>query len=166
MPYIITSARRYGENGEYCHVEAAGEDREALAARVRHDPLRILVCLRDTGRERVLSPGDRVHRRDIAWDVLAGGHLASPPSSPPPAAGPFWVELYPGCYSGPDATVVSRHGTWDRAVRQAIRSDRWVACDGRGRRYAIPPQNDRHYGSGRFGNGLTVREARKRGAPI
>lgn len=66
---------------------------------------------------------------------------------------PYVVTLAPGCYSGPDAPVVSRHRTWDAALMAASKSDR-LCAEGPHRSASIPAQGDKRLGAGRLGNGL------------
>ncbi len=71
---------------------------------------------------------------------------------------PYVVETAPGCYDGPDAPIRSRHATWTAALNAASKSDRAVAVHPDGRRAQIDRQDDRRYGTGRFGNGLSGKE--------
>jgi hypothetical protein len=76
----------------------------------------------------------------------------------------YHVELGAGCHGNVDAPVVSRHRSWDLAKRAALKSDRFVAVNSEtGERFQIPQQNDRTLGWGRYGNGLTVGQARAAG---
>lgn len=82
---------------------------------------------------------------------------------------PYEVRLRPGCYSGPDAPLVSRHRTLRAAVRQARRSDRWQVepADCCHCLYAIDRDNvSTPYGYGLYGygthaipDGLTLAQA-------
>lgn len=73
----------------------------------------------------------------------------------------YCTRVAPGCHSGPDnlGAVVSRHRTYELAVRAADRNDRLVVTsydeDGPGGEvlYRIPAQGSKH-GAGRYGNGL------------
>ncbi len=76
----------------------------------------------------------------------------------------YICELGAGCYTAVDAPVVSRHKSWDLAVRKALTSDRLVAVDTEsGRRLQIPSQGDRKLGAGRYGNGINMTKARALG---
>lgn len=73
----------------------------------------------------------------------------------------YCTRIAPGCHQGPDplGSVVSRHRTYDLAVRAARRNDRLVVTryddDGAWEEilYQIPAQGSR-YGRGRYGNGV------------
>lgn len=78
-----------------------------------------------------------------------------------------YVELAPGCHGKPFSPTVSEHRTLRAALDRARKSDRLVAVDAdTGERWMLPQQNDPRYGSGRFGNGVSPREARALGWPL
>jgi hypothetical protein len=65
----------------------------------------------------------------------------------------YHVEIAPGCHSGALAPIVSRHRTWEAAVRKARTSDRYVAVNtDTGERFQIEQRNSPRVGSGRYGN--------------
>lgn len=66
----------------------------------------------------------------------------------------YEVRLRPGCYSGPDAPLISRHRSLRAAVAKARRSDRWqVELSTRRGRIWAPPERRSRYGAGLFGSG-------------
>lgn len=73
----------------------------------------------------------------------------------------YYVEVAPGCHGRVGAPILSSHRSWDAAKRAALKSDRLVAINElTGERFQIPQQNDRRYGSGRLGNGISPAKAR------
>lgn len=76
----------------------------------------------------------------------------------------FIVEIAAGCHGKPIAPIISEHKSWEAAKTKALKSDRWIAVNkATGERFQIPMQNDKKYGYGRYGNGITPSQARKLG---
>lgn len=69
----------------------------------------------------------------------------------------YYTETAPGCG---DVERIADYPSWHAAVEAALQSDRVVAVNGvTGARFQLPQLNDSRLGKGRFGNGLTERQA-------
>ena len=79
----------------------------------------------------------------------------------------YEVEVAKGCHGDAFAPIVSRHRSLGAALDKARQCDRYTAIDVEtGQRWTIPQQHAPQGRWGRYGRGITRRQARGLGWPL
>lgn len=79
----------------------------------------------------------------------------------------YQIEVADGCHDQPFSPIISSHRSLQVALNKARKSDRLQCYDTADKEtWKIPPQNDKALGAGRYGNGITLGQAREIGWPV